>query len=93
MSTEFPFIVGIGASAGGVSALSHFFANVPRRSGMAFVIVTHLNPNRESQLHTVLSRQTEMPVKIAQDGELVEADTVYVMPERATLQIKDGRFF
>ncbi len=91
MSTEFPFIVGIGASAGGVSALSHFFANVPRRSGMAFVIVTHLNPNRESQLHTVLSRQTEMPVKIAQDDELVEADTVYVMPERATLQIKDGR--
>ena len=58
---------------------------------MAFVVVTHLNPDRESLLHTVLERQTEMRVKIAVQGEKVEADTVYVMPEQSYLLIKDGR--
>ncbi len=91
MNTDLPLIVGVGASAGGIDALSHLFEGVPSQCGIAFVIVTHLNPDRESLLHTVLARKTRMEVKVAQDGERVEADTVYVMPEGVFLLIKGGR--
>ena len=91
MNTDLPLIVGVGASAGGIDALSHLFDGVPSQCGMAFVVVTHLNPDRESLLHTVLARKTGMDVKVAQDGERVEADTVYVMPERVFLLMKNGR--
>ncbi|MDO5756480.1 MAG: CheR family methyltransferase [Rhodobacterales bacterium] len=91
MDTNAPFIVGIGASAGGITALSQFFKAMPVESGIAFVIVTHLNPGRESQLHAVVERQTGMKVKIAADGETVAADTVYVMPEHCFLLIEGGK--
>lgn len=91
MNTSLPLIVGVGASAGGIDALSHLFEKVPSQCGMAFVVVTHLNPDRESLLHTVLARKTGMQVKVARDGERVEPDTVYVMPERVFMLMKDGR--
>lgn len=93
MNTDLPLIVGVGvgASAGGIDAISHLFEGVPSQCGMAFIVVTHLNPDRESLLHTVLALKTGMNVKVAQDGELVEADTVYVMPERVFLLMKNGR--
>ncbi len=90
MTENQPLIVGIGASAGGISAISELLEAVPPRCGMGFVVVTHLNPDRESLLHSVLAQKTEMEVKIARDGERIEADTVYVMPERSYLMIKDG---
>ena len=55
----FPF-VGIGASAGGVEALEGFFHGIPDDPGMAFVIVTHLSPDRESLLHEVIGRYTDL---------------------------------
>lgn len=91
MITDLPLVVGVGASAGGIDALSHLFGAVPSQCGMAFVVVTHLNPDRESLLHTVLAQKTGMQVRVAQNGERVEADTVYVMPERVFLLMKDGR--
>ncbi|WP_299564359.1 CheR family methyltransferase [uncultured Sulfitobacter sp.] len=91
MNIDQPLIVGIGASAGGIDALSQLFENMPIRCGMGFVIVTHLSPDRESMLHSVLARQTDMVVKVAKDGERVDADTVYVMPEKAFLRIEGGR--
>lgn len=91
MTSDLPLIVGIGASAGGIRALSKFFDAVPSPSGMAFVVVTHLNPDRESHLHTVLERQTDMTVKVASDGEEIVADTVYVMPGGVFLLIEKGR--
>lgn len=71
--------------------MSQFFNAMPSQSGMAFVVVTHLNPDRESMLHTVLERLTDMTVKIAADGEKVQTDTVYVMPEQSVLLIEAGR--
>ncbi|WP_108485322.1 CheR family methyltransferase [Oceaniglobus ichthyenteri] len=91
MNTDLPLIVGVGASAGGIDAISHLLEGVPSQCGMAFIVVTHLNPDRESLLHTVLARKTGMDVKVAQDGERVEADTVYVMPEKVFLLMKNGR--
>ncbi|SPJ24087.1 Blue-light-activated histidine kinase 1 [Palleronia abyssalis] len=58
---------------------------------MAFVIVTHLSPNRHSLLDEVIARYTASPVKIAEDGAEVRADTVYIMPEGKILTIADGK--
>jgi two-component system, chemotaxis family, CheB/CheR fusion protein len=91
MKSEQPLIVGIGASAGGIAAMEALFRNLPDRAEMAFVIVTHLSPQRESQLHQVVARQTAMPVHIATEGAEVAAGQVYVMPENAVLFMNEGR--
>jgi two-component system CheB/CheR fusion protein len=84
-------IVGIGASAGGVEALEQFFKAVPPDNGLAFVIVTHLPPDRESMLAEIIGRATPMPVVEAKDGERVEAEHVYVLPPSAILTIRESR--
>jgi two-component system, chemotaxis family, CheB/CheR fusion protein len=84
-------IAGIGASAGGVEALEAFFKAVPQENGIAFVVVTHLDPNRESMLAGILGRATQMPVVNARDGEPAEAQHVYVLPPGAILTIREGR--
>ena len=84
-------IVGIGASAGGVEALEQLFKSVPADNGLAFVVVTHLPPDRESMLAEILGRATRMPVVDAKDGERVEAEHVYVLPPSAILTIREGR--
>jgi two-component system CheB/CheR fusion protein len=87
---KFP-IVGIGASAGGVEALSGFFKGVPPNSGLAYVVVTHLSPDRESLLHQVVGRYTDLPVQIAADRTVVEPNKVYVLPADGVLGIEGGR--
>ncbi len=89
-SLKFP-IVGIGASAGGISAMEGFFRGLPDNCGMAFAVVTHLSPERESLLHEVIGRYTHMPVKVAEDDMRIEPDAVYVMPQNAILTIDDTR--
>src|SRR5262249_40051224 len=84
-------IVGIGASAGGVEALEQFFKSLPSGNGMAFVVLTHLPPDRESMLSEILGRATRMPVVDARDGEKAEAEHVYVLPPSAILTIREGR--
>src|SRR5499427_3457322 len=83
-------IVGIGASAGGVEALEQFFKSLPAGNGLAFVVVTHLPPDRESMLSEILGRATRMPVVDARDGEKVGAEHVYVLPPSAILTIRGG---
>ena len=88
-STPFP-VVGIGASAGGLKALESFFRAMPPAPGIAFVIITHLAPDRPSLLTEILSRQAVLPVEVAQDGQAVEKDAVYVLPPNAILTIVHG---
>src|SRR5215472_4688064 len=90
MASDLP-IVGIGASAGGIEALEQFFKAVPADSGMAFVVVTHLSPDRDSMLPDILSRSARMRVVDAREDEKVEADHVYVLPAGAILTIREGR--
>src|SRR5262245_7114768 len=90
MAARFP-IVGVGASAGGVEALEHLFKAMPSDPGMAFVIVTHLAPKRESMLPEILARDTRMPVLIAERDQEVLADHIYVAPADAVLHIEKGR--
>jgi two-component system, chemotaxis family, CheB/CheR fusion protein len=84
-------IVGIGASAGGVEALEQFFKSLPAGNGLAFVVVTHLPPDRDSMLSEILGRATRMAVVDARDGDKVEAEHVYVLPPSAILTIREGR--
>ncbi|HXT80663.1 MAG TPA: chemotaxis protein CheB, partial [Acetobacteraceae bacterium] len=84
-------IVGIGASAGGLQAFRAFFAGMPADSGMAFVLVQHLDPQHRSMLVELLASSTAMPVVEAADHMLVEANHVYVIPPNATLRIAGGK--
>src|SRR5512141_2758287 len=76
---EFP-IVGIGASAGGLEALEQFLKNVPKESGMTFVIIQHLDPTHKGVMPELLQRATEMDVMQAKDRLRVKPDCVYVIP-------------
>src|SRR5215831_16072499 len=77
--SPFP-IVGIGASAGGLEALSQLLSNLPTNTGMAFMLVQHLDPRHESRLPELLARATRMPVLEAAQGLEVRPDHVYVIP-------------
>lgn len=89
VNPPFP-IVGIGASAGGLVALEQFFAHVPLHSGMAFVVVQHLDPHREGMLVELLQRHTPMPVVEAKDQVRVEPDHVYVIAPGRDLSVLHG---
>ncbi|MRR18243.1 MAG: chemotaxis protein CheB, partial [Deltaproteobacteria bacterium] len=76
---QFP-IIGIGASAGGLEAIEAFLRNVPEKSGMAFVIVQHLDPTHKGIMVELLQRATAMRVMQVRDRMPIEPDTVYVIP-------------
>jgi two-component system CheB/CheR fusion protein len=83
-------LVAIGASAGGLPALEEFIANAPLNAGLAWVVVQHLDPTRETVLVQLLQRSTRLPVCEAVEGLRVSPDTVYVIPPNATLTLIDG---
>ena len=83
-------IVGIGASAGGLEAFDAFFRACPADTGMAFVLVPHLDPGHVSLLTEILQRSTAMPVVEALDQIVVEADHVYVIPPNREMAILNG---
>ncbi len=80
-------IVGLGASAGGLEAFEQFFRHVPADSGMAFVLVSHLDPSHASILTEILQRITAMPVVEAQDRMQVMPNHVYVIPPNRDMTI------
>ncbi len=87
---DVPRIVGIGASAGGLSALEAFFAQVPADTDCAYVVVQHLSPDHQSLLGPLLQRVTALPVRDAQDGVVLAPNTVYVMPSDGALSVVRG---
>ena len=88
-NATFP-IVGIVASAGGLDAFKQFFNTVPIDCAMAFVLVPHLDPKHESQMVALLSKISLLPVATANQGMVVEANHVYVIPANRFLTIEDG---
>ena len=84
------FVVGLGASAGGIKALSDFFENVPADSGMAYVVVVHLSPRYESNLPALLQAKASIPVTQITHTVEVEPNHVYVIPPSKYLVIVDG---
>jgi two-component system CheB/CheR fusion protein len=87
------YVVGIGASAGGLEALEKFFDNMPADSGMAFIVVQHLSPDYRSMMVEILSKHTEMPVLQVEDGMLVQADCIYLIPRKKNMTIFHGQLF
>jgi two-component system CheB/CheR fusion protein len=85
-----PLIVGIGASAGGLKAFELFFSKMPPDSGMAFILIPHLDPSRVSMLPELLRKYTEMPLLQANDGTKVERDTIYIIPPNKKMAINHG---
>ncbi|AKG24715.1 histidine kinase [Calothrix sp. 336/3] len=88
-SELFP-VVGIGASAGGLEAFTQLLSHLPVDTGMAFVLVQHLDPKQKSLLSEILSRVTQMPVCEVHDGIEVEANHVYVIPPNTRMTIAQG---
>lgn len=86
-----PFpIVGIGASAGGLETFMMFFDAMPSESGMAFVLIQHLDPNHKSLTAELIANHTSMPVHQVVDQMHVEATKVYVIPPNKDLNISDN---
>ena len=83
-------IVGVGASAGGLDAFRQLLAHVPADSGLAIVLVQHLDATRASLLSEALAQATEMKVAQAEDGVRVEPNRVYVIPPDAQMAIEHG---
>jgi two-component system, chemotaxis family, CheB/CheR fusion protein len=88
-SGTFP-IVGIGASAGGLEAFSELLRHLPEKTGMAFVLVQHLDPKHGSVLQEILARTTKIPVTEVVQGVVVQPDHAYVIPANTNLTLKNG---
>ena len=86
-ATPFP-VVGIGASAGGLEAFTEFFRAMRTPSGMAFVVVSHLDPDHKSALTEILSHTTPMPVSEVSDGDELLPDRVYVIPPNMNMVVE-----
>ncbi|MDB5334811.1 MAG: response regulator, partial [Planctomycetaceae bacterium] len=82
-------LVGIGASAGGLSALKTLFSKIPEASGMAYVVVVHLSPEHKSHLAELLQPHVKMPVQQVSGTVKLEPNQVYVIPPNANLDTID----
>jgi len=83
-------VVGLGASAGGLEPLEQFLAHVPTASGLAYVVVQHLDPTHKAMLAALLQRSTSMPVREVTASSRLEPNTVYVIPPNTELTVKGG---
>ncbi|HEU0173055.1 MAG TPA: chemotaxis protein CheB [Blastocatellia bacterium] len=83
-------VVGVGASAGGLEAFRQLLKRLPDDTGMAIVLITHLDPRHESILPELLAKATSLPVSEAEDGTRVAPNHVYVMPRNTTMAIEGG---
>ncbi len=87
-----PFLtVAIGASAGGLQAFTSFLAALPPDTGMAFLLIQHLDPSHKSLLVSLLAGHTAMRIVEAAEGMPLTPDAVFVIPPDATLTVRDGR--
>jgi two-component system CheB/CheR fusion protein len=83
-------VVGVGASAGGLEAFRQLLKLLPASTGMAFVLVTHLDPRHESILPELVARATTLPVSEVKDRMRVEPDHIYIMPRNTSMTIEGG---
>ncbi|MBA3665971.1 MAG: chemotaxis protein CheB [Bacteroidetes bacterium] len=86
------FIVGIGGSAGALNAYKALLDAIPHDTGIAFVIISHMNPTAHSQLAKILSRQTKMSVTVASEAMPILANHVYIIPPDSDLTMENYRF-
>jgi two-component system CheB/CheR fusion protein len=85
-----PIVVGVGASAGGLEAFTDLLSHLPGDTGMAFVLIQHLDPKHDSHLTELLSKASQMPVSEVKGETRIAANHVYVIAPRCSLSIVDG---
>ena len=81
------YVIGVGASAGGLEALERFFDHLPSESGSAIVVIQHLSPDHKTMMDNLLSRHTRMPVVLAGHDMQLEANHVYLIPPGKTMTV------
>ncbi|MFK7926243.1 MAG: chemotaxis protein CheB, partial [Bacteroidia bacterium] len=86
------FIVGIGASAGGLEVLELFFRQLPFSDKFTFVVITHLPKDHKSQLKDILARDTNLPIHEISAGLKLEPNNVYIAPPHSYVGIEKGDF-
>lgn len=91
MATEPTYIVGFGASAGGLEAIEIVVRSLPTNAGMAYVIVQHLSPDYKSLMVEILTKKTPMVVYQAEDGLQVKANAIYLIPPKMDMRIYHGK--
>lgn len=84
------FVVGLGASAGGLDPFRQILKNIRKNSGMAYVLVQHISPHHASALPAILSRVAPIPVGEIEDGMRVRSDRIYVLPPNASVALSRG---
>lgn len=85
------YYIAIGASAGGLEAIESFLSNMPENNKFGIIIIQHLSPDYKSMMAEILSKKTKIPVHKSENGMLVEANNIYLIPPKKILQIVDGR--
>jgi two-component system CheB/CheR fusion protein len=86
--TNYPCVVAIGASAGGLAAFRELIENLPNDTGMAFVLLSHILRGSKSLLPEILSRSTNMPVVQVTDREQIRANHIYILPPDKIMEIQ-----
>ncbi len=76
------YVVGVGASAGGLDAINELFDNIPQGTNFSFVVVQHLSPDHKSLMNELLAKHTNMKISIAEEGMLVSPNCVYLYPPK-----------
>ena len=84
------YIIGVGASAGGLEALEQFFHQTDKDDRLAYVVIQHLSPNFKSLMSELLAPYTELDIVIATDGLEIQANTIYLIPPKMNLTIGNG---
>lgn len=87
------YYVGIGASAGGLEAIEQFVSNVPIDFNYAIIIIQHLSPDYKSMMAEILSKKTTLPILKSEDGMLVEAGHIYLIPPKKNLRLFKGKIY
>ncbi|HSF45822.1 MAG TPA: CheR family methyltransferase, partial [Chitinophagaceae bacterium] len=90
-TTNQQYLIGVGASAGGLEAINDFFDNMPAETGFSFVVVQHLSPDHKSMMAELLSKHTQMPVFEAEDGVIPQPNSIYLIPVKQRITIKHGK--
>ncbi|MCP5494976.1 MAG: chemotaxis protein CheR, partial [Leptospiraceae bacterium] len=85
------YVVGIGASAGGLEAIESFFSEVPIDSGLAFIIIQHLSPDYKSLMPEILSKRTPLNIITAEDSIIVKPNHIYLIPRKKNMTIFHGK--
>jgi two-component system CheB/CheR fusion protein len=85
-----PRVVAVGASAGGLDAFIDLLSAIPVETGLAFVLIQHLDPRHESMLAGILTRSAAIPVEQVADGMRIERDHVYVIPPGREMTVWQG---